>query len=257
MRRLARLPTWNIMLAMNDVEEHYEEHLAAIYAWSVGGAETAIAAADAWLAAIALPAAPALVIDLGAGFGATAIPLARRGHRVIAVDTSQALLDELATLAGSLPIATERAELVAFLRARREPCDVVLCLGDTLAHLGTPDEVDALLAGIAQTLAPSGIALLSYRPRREFARPEDRFVLVRADARRTLTCVLEPIDETYQRVWDVLHEHEGERTTMRVSGYRKLRLDPAWIAERARAHGLVADELASWRGMTVQRLSER
>ncbi|UJR86449.1 hypothetical protein [Sandaracinus amylolyticus] len=67
-------------------------------------------------------------------------------------------------------------------------------------------------------------------------------------------CRRAPIDETDQRVWDVLHEHAGGRTTMRVGSHHELRLDPTWVAERARAHGLGVDELAPHRGMTVQRL---
>ena len=79
-------------------------------------------------------------------------------------------------------------------------------------------------------------------------------MLVRADAERTLTAFLEPVDEAHQIVWDVLHERDGERTTMKVSGYHKLRIEPAWIVARAEAHGLAVELAAPHRGMTVQLL---
>ncbi len=238
---------------MHDVQTHYDDHLAPIYAWSVGGADTAFADAARWLATLPLPSAPAEVVDLGAGFGATAIPLARMGHRVRAVDTSGALLAELAVHANGLAIATEQAELVSSLRDRRAAADLILCVGDTVPHLASLDAVDALVGEIGRLLSPAGLAVLSYRPRRQLA-PGDQFILVRADAARTLTAVLEPIDDTRQIVWDVLHEHDGARTTMKVSGYQKLRIDPAWLADVAARHGLAVELAPPYRGMTVQLL---
>jgi 2-polyprenyl-3-methyl-5-hydroxy-6-metoxy-1,4-benzoquinol methylase len=241
---------------MPDVQTHYDEHLAPIYAWSTGGAAAALDDAARWLATLPLPSTGADVLDLGAGFGATAIPLARTGHRVTAVDTSAALLAELAAHAGALAIGTEQADLVGFLRAQQRTYDVVLCVGDTVPHLPSHDAVEALVAEIARVLSPTGRAVLSYRPRRELL-PEQRFVLVRAEAGRTLTAFLEPIDDRHQIVWDMIHETDGGRTTMRVSGYRKLRIEPAWLAGVAAGHGLAVDEAAPYRGMTVQILRRR
>lgn len=238
---------------MQDVKAHYERHLAPVYAWSAGGAEDAIADGGRWLASLPLPAGPAHVVDLGAGFGATAIPLARAGHRVTAVDTSAALLAELLSHAGGANVAVHEAELVQWLQGSRSSADVVLCVGDTLPHLASHEQVDALLAGVAQVLAPDGLAVLAYRPRRDLA-PDERFVLVRADEQRTLTAFLEVVDDAHQIVWDILHERVDGRTTQRVSGYRKLRLDPSWIVERASAHGLVVEAHAPYRGMVVQLL---
>ena len=239
-----------------DAETHYETHLAPVYAWSAGGTEAAIAEGARWLATLPLPGQGTRVLDLGAGFGATAIPLARAGHRVLAIDTSAELLAALSRESGDVAVTTERGDLLASLRAREGEWDVALCVGDTLPHLSSHDEVDALLCELARVLAPGGLAVLSYRPRRELA-PHERFVLVRADAQRTLTAFLEPIDDAHQIVWDVLHERDAERTTMKVSGYRKLRIEPPWIVERAARHGLSVEEAPAHRGMTVQLLRRR
>jgi SAM-dependent methyltransferase len=234
---------------MTDAITHYETHLARVYAWSLGGASAAIAEGARWVATLPLPRAPVRMIELGAGFGAIAIPLARAGHAVVAVDTSAALLAELAQLAGTTALERVHGDLLATLSARRAAWEVVLCVGDTLPHLDSLADVERLLASTAQALVPGGVAVLAYRPRRDPA-PHERFVLVRTDEQRTLTVFLEPVDDTRQIVWDLIHE----RGELAVSGYPKLRLDPTWVSERAARHGLRVEDAPGYRGMVVQLL---
>src|SRR6187549_447694 len=100
---------------MAGVAEHYERVLSPVYAWMSGGAEAALAAGKAELddLQLELPAG-ALAVDLGAGFGMHAIPLARMGARVVAVDSSAELLGELTRLAGGLAIRTIHDDLLSF-----------------------------------------------------------------------------------------------------------------------------------------------
>jgi hypothetical protein len=64
-----------------------------------------------------------------------------------------------------------------------------------------------------------------------------RFILVRADEQRILTCFLEYAD-TAVTVHDVLHEREGGQWRLRVSSYPKLRLPPAYVADALSVRGL-------------------
>src|SRR5215469_14992120 len=131
---------------MRSVAEHYADHLAPIYLWMAGGAEAALAGAEAELDALHLPARPGdTVLDLGSGFGAHAIPLARRGAHVTAVDSSAELLDRLHQLSSGLSIRTVHADLVTFLRGDRNKYAAILCMGDTLTHLSSEEDVDQLL----------------------------------------------------------------------------------------------------------------
>lgn len=56
----------------------------------------------------------------------------------------------------------------------------------------------------------------------------DRFIPVRADAERIMTCFLEYGPETVL-VHDLIHIQDGEGWTLRKSCYPKLRLGTRWV----------------------------
>src|ERR1700736_6066260 len=121
---------------MASVEDHYETHLAPVYAWMAGGLDAATARGESEIAAV-LPdlSSGSVAVDLGAGFGMHAIPLARRGCAVIAVDTSALLLEQLSQHSAGLPIEIVEDDLLSFPRHVNRKADAVLCMGDTLTHL--------------------------------------------------------------------------------------------------------------------------
>jgi SAM-dependent methyltransferase len=211
---------------MSSVTDHYEKLLASIYSWTSGSAEAALEAGKAELDALALELpAGALVVDLGAGFGVHAVPLARAGARVFAIDSSAELLAELARLAGDLPVTTVQDDLLSFRTHLVEKASAVLCMGDTLTHLPEHHLVDYLVQEVHEALAPGGQFVLTFRDYSEPLKEEARFVPVRSDERRILTCFLEFEEDTVV-VHDILHERAGDAWETRVSSYRKLRLAP-------------------------------
>ena len=74
---------------MNRTQTHYADVLGPVYAWSKG--PDPMGAATNWLEARGLLRGPRRVLDLGAGFGAHTLPLARAGAQVTAVDFDAAL----------------------------------------------------------------------------------------------------------------------------------------------------------------------
>jgi SAM-dependent methyltransferase len=211
---------------MNSVSDHYSQLLAPVYAWMSGSAEAALEAGKAELAEMNLPLpAGSLVVDLGAGLGMHAIPLARSGMRVVAVDSSTELLKDLDRLASGLTVESVADDLLSFRSHLKEKVSAVLCMGDTLTHLPEHTHVDFLAQEVHQALSPGGYFVLSFRDYSEPLEGDARFIPVRSDERRILTCFLEYEEDTVV-VHDILHERAGDAWETRVSSYRKLRLAP-------------------------------
>jgi hypothetical protein len=78
---------------------------------------------------------------------------------------------------------------------------------------------------VHEALAPGGHFVLSFRDYTEPLKDEARFISVRSDERRILTCFLEYEEDTVL-VHDILHERAGDAWETKVSSYRKLRLAP-------------------------------
>ena len=236
-------------LAMATVVEHYDRHLAPVYLWMAGGAEAALAAGRAEVDALNLPVDPgAVVLDLGAGFGMHAIPLARLGARVTAIDTSAELLRTLDHLRDGLPVRTILDDLRAFEQHCDMPPSAVLCMGDTITHLPDAAAVEDLIQRVARVLKPGGVFVLTFRDNSVPLEAERRFVPVRSDDRRILTCFLEYEPETV-RVHDILHERAADGWQTRVSAYRKLRLAPGQLLATLQSRGLKVRSEAGMRGM--------
>ncbi len=113
----------------------------------------------------ALAGAPGLrVLEVGVGAGRIAVPLARRGARVVGVDWSRPMLDDLGRR-----LAREPAEVRARVRAvhgdmrevaLRARFDLVLVTFNTFLHLYTRDDVERFLARARRHLAPRGSLVL-------------------------------------------------------------------------------------------------
>lgn len=218
---------------------HYETHLGPIYTWMVGDVDAALSRSDAELDALPLPPKPAgTAVDLGAGFGLHSLPLARRGFKVVAIDSYEPLLQELVSRKGALPIRAVNADLLTFRAHIAEPVDVILCMGDTLPHLPDLSSVASLFGDVAASLGPGGLFVATFRDYVSTPlRGDERFILVRSDERRILTCFLEYADTTVT-VHDLLHQREGGSWRLHVSSYPKLRLAPQWVVEKLSSLGL-------------------
>jgi 2-polyprenyl-3-methyl-5-hydroxy-6-metoxy-1,4-benzoquinol methylase len=217
---------------MKTSESHYKTHLGPVYAWMLGDLDAAFARGTAEIDVLPLPAGRGMAVDLGAGLGLHAVALAKRGFEVIAIDNCQVLLDELQLHGRSLPIAIHNADLVEFPRFLPKQAQVIVCMGDTLTHLPALSAVDSLLAAVAASVAPGGVFASTFR---DYAtvelKGEQRFILVRADADRIMTCFLEYQDHQVT-VHDLLHENENGRWRQTVSSYPKLRLAPEWVMSK-------------------------
>jgi predicted RNA methylase len=222
---------------MTSVTEHYELHLAPIYLWMAGGMETAIARGNAEvMATCPRPLNGQRAVDLGAGFGMHAIPIANLGYSVLAIDSSSTLLQVLRSHIGTSPITPVQDDLLSFRRHLEGPVPLIVCMGDTLTHLADRQSVEGLFADVAESLSKGGSFVLSFRDYSSPLTGVQRFIPVRSDAGRVLTCFLEYQAESVT-VHDILLERTGSGWQQRVSAYRKLRLSIEWVTRALEANG--------------------
>lgn len=235
---------------MNTSAAHYTTHLGPIYSWMLGDIDAAFARSSAEIDDLELPEANhGAAVDLGAGLGLHALPLARRGFHVTAIDSCQVLLDELRSRCGTLAVTAVNADLMDYRAVVKEEPRVVLCMGDTLTHLPTLAAVESLLQSVADGLARGGVFAATFRDYATRTLEGDkRFILVRADADRILTCFLEYAEHEVT-VHDVLNEREQDRWSQKISSYRKLRLAPEWVESKLVALGLAVRRDLTLSGM--------
>ena len=233
---------------MQNSQTHYKTHLGPIYSWMLGDLQAAFARGKADIDALPLPAG-GIAIDLGAGLGLHSLALAKRGFDVVALDNCQVLLDELRVHAQSLPIATRYADLLQFPSFVKGPVRVIVCMGDTLTHLPTLSGVESLLSSVAAALSRGGVFAATFR---DYAtrtpQGEQRFILVRADENRILTCFLE-YQDTHVTVHDIVTEKQQGQWRQTVSSYPKLRLAPEWLVDRLTEGGFSVQRDAAPSGM--------
>jgi SAM-dependent methyltransferase len=231
------------------MKEHYRILLARRYSWIYGGFEEKAAENAELFASLGVaPAHSGTAIDLGCGSGFQAVPLARAGFRVHAVDLSHELLDELATHTAGLPIEIHEQDLSGFMSSFNGRAELIVCMGDTLPHLESPEKVIDLIRMCAGKTEPGGTLILAFRDYTVPLIGDDRFIHVRSDDNTIFTCFVEYFNG-YAEVYDLLHEKNGGKWTRTISHYRKLRLSADMIektmhengysAERTLAHGMI------------------
>jgi SAM-dependent methyltransferase len=221
------------------VASHYDDLLAERYTWMMGGAAACYSNAKALLDATGIVSNPGdLALDLGAAGGYHSRLLAERGFEVIAVDGNAALLHELAEFCAGFGVAPVQADLLDdSAYRRRAPFALVLCVGDTLAHLDTQEHVNKLIEQSANLLAPGGKLVLQFREPPADMSPQNSIFTTRSERDRIMECVLHYWPD---RVWvtDVVHEWTGHTWRSMRSTYGKLRLTVEGIVESARVAGL-------------------
>lgn len=235
---------------MTTVQAHYDEHLGPIYEWMAGGIDAAIDRGAVELADLGKGAeSGGLAVDLGSGFGMHALPLARLGFRVLAVDTCEVLLDTLHTRRGALPIEIVHDELQSFRQHLSGDVRLVLCMGDTLTHLPDEQSVEDLVADVAGVLGIGGYFILTFRDYTWEMEGTARFIPVCSDAARIHTCFLEYAGARVI-VHDLVHELSDGEWKLRVSAYPKLRIAPDWVAAVLRTHGFEVETGLTASGMS-------
>ena len=105
------------------------------------------------------------VLDAACGTGMHAIALAQKGYRVVGADLSAGMIEQARSNAAQAG-ADVRFEIAGFgeLSVRAgEDFDALLCLGNSLPHVLTPERLAATLDDFAACLRPGGLLLIQNR----------------------------------------------------------------------------------------------
>ena len=236
---------------MATVEEHYNRVLADVYSWMYGGWDAQLTRYTEFFAVRAIaPRASKRAIDLGAGCGFQAIPLARLGFEVKAIDLDRKLLAELTKHAAGLRIETICADIVEFRRHAPQSAELIVCMVDTLLHLTTQEAVARLADDVFAALAPAGTFIATFRDFTVETKELERFIPVRSDERTVFTCFLEFEPDTV-KVHDLVHKRVDGHWNFAKSFYRKLRLPTDWVVRTLRGAGFGHVETSLDRGLVV------
>ncbi len=204
-------------------KEHYENHLGHFYSWMAGDFQLKCNEFRNLLTENSiLPSSNKLAFDLGAGHGLQSIPLAELGFKVLAIDFNQHLLNELEVNAKDLNIRTINDD-IRHARNFRDRPELIVCCGDTLSHLNDKTEIKTLLSLISNSLGEKGKLILSFRDYSNKLTGTDRFIPVKCDENKILTCILD-YDDEFVSVTDLLHEKVNNEWQQKISSYKKIRL---------------------------------
>lgn len=138
------------------LEDFYQNHYDEARRLDSGGSAGVERARTLDILQRYLPAAPAVVLDVGGGTGAYAFPLADAGYEVHLVDPVEHHIEQARAMRDDMPLASCRVGDARALAFPDQSADAVLLLGP-LYHL--PDRDDRLrsLGEVRRVLRPGGI----------------------------------------------------------------------------------------------------
>lgn len=234
-----------------NTQAHYENHLAHFYSWMFGDFSAKVEENRAFFVKHNItPKRSRIAVDLGAGSGFQSIPLAQSGFEVTAIDFSQVLINELQKHAAErqVKVHTVTDDLLKFPRHLKETPELILCMGDTLTHLPSWNAVQDLAAKAYENLQEDGYFILSYRDLSHELQEADRFIPVKSDENMILTCYLEYFPD-FVKVFDILHEKQGEHWQQKISFYHKLKIPLEKLSEALQKTGFQIKTTETHRGM--------
>lgn len=107
------------------------------------------------------------ILDSACGTGQHALALARVGYHVVGTDQSPAMIQQArhnaARQDSDVPFIVAGLGNLQAAVGEQEPFDAVLCLGNSLPHLLTPEKVQGALNDFAAILRPHGLLVIQNR----------------------------------------------------------------------------------------------
>jgi SAM-dependent methyltransferase len=224
-------------------QEHYDRHLASYYEWMMGNFDALVLQFQVFFKEhFNRPYTGAVAIDLGCGHGPQSIAMAKLGLEVVSIDFNAQLLNAFKHRVQDLNVKVIEDDFTRFA-AHCSSADVIICMGDTIAHVSSFDQLQRLFNDSFKCLTASGQLYLSFRDYSQELTDTARFIPVKSDHDKIATCVLDfSIDMV--NVTDLLYIKEDETWKQHVSSYTKLRLTPTLVSKFVQAAGFSITHLS-------------
>ncbi len=210
---------------MASVKEHYDNLLAEHYTWMFGDYDAKVQEnLDFFEQKGIIPRLGGKALDLGCGSGFQSIALAKLGFKVVGIDLCASLLEELRGRCGGLDIDVVQGDMLNHkIYSSKGRFEVAVCMGDTLTHLPTFENVVTLSENVYSNLEHGGSLVLTFRDlTTEFA-GIDRIIPVRTDKDKLMAVFLE-YEDTHVNVHDMIFVKGSSGWDLKKSVYRKLRI---------------------------------
>ncbi len=219
------------------VKEHYDNHLGNFYSWMLGDFDTNEERMREFFAAHGIASQTnQTALDLGCGNGIQSVALAKLGYKVKAVDFNEQLLNELSGHKSHFDIEVINSELINYLNSVNKKFSLITCMGDTILHLESREWVKEFIKLCYENLESGGKLILSFRDYSTELKGDSRFIPVKSDDKRVMTCFLAYSAE-YVNVTDLLYEKINEEWMQFVSSYKKVRALPEEIEKYLKEAG--------------------
>ena len=125
-------------------------------------------------------------IDVACGTGRHAVTMSQMGIRATGADMSAAMLQKARALAKQAGAQTQwiNCPMQELSQHVNEKFDIVLCLGNSLPHILSQDDLDRTISGFAKVLQPGGVLLIQLLNYHHILKQKDRIVAVTRNENR-------------------------------------------------------------------------
>ena len=212
------------------VKEHYDNHLGNFYSWMCGTyfEEKQREFKQFFINNNIVPLSTKIAIDLGAGHGIQSSSLAKLGFQVQAIDFNEQLLCELKNNTQNLSVSSINEDIRLIKMHKDLKPELILCFGDTIAHLDSKEEIEQFITNIYETLIPEGKFIFSFRDYGTELIDDSRFIPVKSDSDKILICFLEYFPAKI-KITDIFYKKVDENWTQTISSYFKVRVTKDYI----------------------------